>query len=208
MTCQMQLCVFILIICFLENSYVIYAAFMQISVFIAVERIDFYAYNLKVLACLLAGLANVMHVTHFAAFTCENENFLLAGSGDGLHFGSNLLAAQAGALNFIMAVEAAVNAVIFAVVGDIQRRKKGDVIAEVTLALDLCGTGNLLQKRQSGRRKQGREVLGCTLAVSEGCKHVCFRIFIIIVSGAGSLHLIENIGVDNFHALLILHRVG
>lgn len=94
------------------NSYVIYAAFMQISVFIAVERIDFYAYNLKVLACLLAGLADVMHVTHFAAFTGENENFLLAGSGDSLHFGSNLLAAQAGALNFIMAVEAAVNAVI------------------------------------------------------------------------------------------------
>ena len=28
MTCQMQLCVFILVICFLENSYVIYAAFM------------------------------------------------------------------------------------------------------------------------------------------------------------------------------------
>lgn len=117
MTCQMQLCVFILIICFLENSYVIYAAFMQISVFIAVERIDFYAHNLKVLACLLAGLANVMHVTHFAAFAGENENFLLAGSGDSLHFGSNLLAVQAGALNFIMAVEAAVNAVIFAVVG-------------------------------------------------------------------------------------------
>ena len=110
MTCQMQLCVFILIICFLENSYVIYAAFMQISVFIAVERIDFYAYNLKVLACLLAGLANVMHVTHLAAFAGKNEDFLLAGSGDGLHFGGNLLTAQAGALNFVMAVEATVNA--------------------------------------------------------------------------------------------------
>lgn len=124
MTCQMQLCVFILIICFLENSYVIYAAFMQISVFIAVERIDFYAYNLKVLACLLAGFADVMHVAHLAAFAGKNKDFLLAGSGDSLHFGSNLLAAQAGALNFIVTIEAAVDAVIFAVVGDIQRRKK------------------------------------------------------------------------------------
>lgn len=124
MTCQMQLCVFILVIGFLENSYVIHAAFMQISVFIAVERIDFYAYNLEVLACLIAGFADVMHVTHFAAFAGKNKDFLLTGGGDSLHFGSNLLAAQAGALNFIMAVEAAVNAVIFAVVGDIQRRKK------------------------------------------------------------------------------------
>ena len=144
MTCQMQLCVFILIICFLENSYVIYAAFMQISVFIAVERIDFYAHNLKVLACLLAGLADVMYVTHFAAFTGENENFLLAGSGDSLHFSSNLLAAQAGALNFIVTVEAAVDAVVFAVVGNVQRGEKGNVIAEVTLALNLCGVGNFL----------------------------------------------------------------
>ena len=144
MACQMQLSVFILVICFLENSYVIHAAFMQVSVFIAIERIDFYAYNLKVLACLLAGFADVMHVAHLAAFAGKNENFLLAGGGDGLHFGSNLLAAQAGALNFIVTVEAAVDAVIFAVVGNVQRGEKGNVIAEVTLALNLCGVGNFL----------------------------------------------------------------
>mgnify|MGYP000435317149 CR=1 FL=1 len=105
MTCQMQLCVFILVICFLENSYVIHAAFMQVSIFIAVERINLYADNLKVLAGLLAGFTDVMHVAHLAAFAGKNKNFLLAGGGDGLHFGSNLFAAQAGALNFIVTVE-------------------------------------------------------------------------------------------------------
>ena len=144
MTCQMQLSVFILVICFLENSYVIYAAFMQVSIFIAVERINLYADYLEVLTGLLAGFTDVMHVAHLAAFAGKNKDFLLAGGGDGLHFGSNLLAAQAGALNFIVTVEAAVDAVVFAVVGNVQRRKKGDVIAKITLALDLCGVGNFL----------------------------------------------------------------
>ena len=117
---------------------------MQISVFIAVERINLYADYLKVLACLLAGFTDVMHVAHLAAFACKNENFLLAGGGDCLHFGSNLFTAEAGALNFVVTVEAAVDAVIFAVVGDIQRCEKDNVIAEVTLALNLCGAGNFL----------------------------------------------------------------
>ena len=85
-----------------------------------------------------------MHVAHLAAFAGKNKDFLLAGGGDGLHFGSNLLAAQAGALNFIVTVEAAVDAVVFAVVGNVQRGEKGNVIAEVTLALNLCGVGNFL----------------------------------------------------------------
>ena len=117
---------------------------MQIGVFITVERINLYADDLEVLACLLAGLADVMHVAHFAAFACKNQDFLLTGGGNGLHFGSNLLAAQAGTVNFIMAVEAAVDAIVFAVVGDVERRKEGDVVAKITLAFCLRGARHIL----------------------------------------------------------------
>ena len=67
---KVQLSIFVAVIGLLKNGDIINATFMQIGIFIAVYWINFYSHNLKVLARQLAGLANIIDVTHFATFAC------------------------------------------------------------------------------------------------------------------------------------------
>ena len=62
-----------------------------------------------------------------------------------------LLHIELHALDVIVAVETAVNAVILAVVGDIQRSEQIDGVAEMLLCLQSCLSRHFLQKRLSGR---------------------------------------------------------
>ena len=47
-------------------------------------------------------------------------------------------------MNAIVAIKATVNAIVFAVISNIKRRKKGDGVAKVALPLALGSTSNVL----------------------------------------------------------------
>ena len=87
----MELGIFVAVIGLLKDGHIIHATLVQIGIFIAVDRVNFYAYNFEILAGQLAGFANIVDITHFAAFACQNKDFLHAGLGDGLHFPDELL---------------------------------------------------------------------------------------------------------------------
>ena len=74
-------------------------------------------------ASLQAGnfnrLADVFHTADLAALPGQNQDFLHAAVSDHLHFFFDLLHGQLHTADVVIAVEAAVDAVIFAVIGDI-----------------------------------------------------------------------------------------
>ena len=68
MPCQMQFGVSINVVSFLKHSYIIRAAFMQVRVFITVQRVYLKPYNGKILARQPYGGSNIFHAAHAAAF--------------------------------------------------------------------------------------------------------------------------------------------
>ena len=66
---------------------------------------------------------------------------------------------QLGTTNLVMTVETAVNAVIFAVIGDIQRREHLHRVAEMLARFRLCALCHLFKERQRRGRQQCAEVL-------------------------------------------------
>ena len=157
---------------------------MQIGVFIAVHRINLYAHHLKVLASQLTSFPNIAYSAHFAAFAGQNEDFLHTGFGDGLHFGYQLLPVKTCSVNAIVAIKAAVNTVILAIVGDIKGRKEGHVIAEIALALLTGLLGYFFQQGQRSRGKQGREIIRGSMLLRQSSQHVSRCIAAVIIAVA------------------------
>ena len=124
---------------------------MQISVLIHVERINLDADDTEILARQLNGFADVGYRRHGTALAGQNEDFLQTGLRDGLQFLFDLVHIQLGTANLVMTVETAVNAVIFTVVGNIDRCEHIDAVSEMLSRLHLGCLGNLLKKRQSCR---------------------------------------------------------
>lgn len=89
---------------------------MQVFIVFLVHGIDFKTDNAEVAACHLARFSNIGNGGHVAAFACEHEDFLKTCGGNGLHFFFHLGKVKTGPVNLVVAVEAAVDAVIFAVV--------------------------------------------------------------------------------------------
>ena len=132
---------------------------MEVGVFIGVHGVDFDPDDLEILPRELAGLADVFDPGVVAAFAGEDEDLLEAGFGDLGVFALDFAEGEAGAVDFVVAVEAAVDAVVFAVVGDVDRGEEGDGVAEVAARLCLSSPGDGFEVRLGGGGEQGLEVL-------------------------------------------------
>ena len=115
-TCKMQLRITVTVVGLLKNSDIIRAAFMQISIFIRVHRIDFDADIFEVFMCDFAGTADIFHIAHIPAFTCQDQHFFHPRPGNRFHFSAYAILIKLRTANLILAVETAVNTVIFTVV--------------------------------------------------------------------------------------------
>ena len=73
----------------------------------------------KYLRAILTGLSNVFDGGLGTAFAGKNQDFLQAGGGDGCHLFFDFFRGQLRPADFVVAVETAVNAVVFTVVCDI-----------------------------------------------------------------------------------------
>lgn len=145
---QMQCFILIGVVRFLENGDVICAAFMEKPVFIDVYGIDFDADDAEILTGDPDGIADIGDVRHMTAFAGEHEDFFQSRDGDVPTFPVQFVVRQAGALDLIMRIETAVNAVIFAIIGEIDRREEIDGIAEVAACDGPGFAGHFLQMGQ------------------------------------------------------------
>ena len=144
----------------MKHGDVIYAALVQIGVFVDVERIDFDADNAEVLAREFDCFADVFHRRHSAALAGQQQDFLQAGCGDSLKLLLDFIHVELGAADFVVAVEAAVDTVVFAIVGDVQRGEHLHRVAEMLARLHLCALRHLFKEGRGSRGEQRGEVLG------------------------------------------------
>ena len=76
-----------------------------------------------------------MDVTLAAALAGENEDFLHSAVGDDLHLFFNLLHGQLHAVDVVIAVKPTVHAVVFTVIGNVQRGKQIHRVAKMLAGL-------------------------------------------------------------------------
>ena len=203
----MKLFITLAVVGFLEYGYVINAAFVQVLVFIDIYRVDFDAYELEVLACKLASLTDVFDTAFSAAFAREQQDFFHATVGDDLHLVLNLFHVQLHTLNVIVAVETAIDAVVFAVVCNIERRKEIDVIAKMATRLNLCLGSHLFKERSCCRRKQSLEVFNRACVVLQGKLHIACGVLGSIIAIKCIENLVADVGVNHFHSRQVFHDV-
>ena len=149
---QMQRFILIRIIGLLKYRHVVCAAFMKIPVFIGIDRINLQPHHPEILLCQLAGLADVIDAALSTALTGQNQDLLHTTVGDNLHFFLYLLHIELHAVNVVIAVEATVYTVIFAVIGDIKGRKQIHRIAKMLTGLPSGPLRHLLQEGFRRRR--------------------------------------------------------
>ena len=197
-----------LVVGFLEDGHVVHAAFVQVAVFVDIDRVDFHAHHAEILAGQLAGLADVFHAALRAAFAGEDQYFFHAAVGDDLHLVLNLLHRELHALDVVVAVEPAIDAIVFAIVRNVERREKVDVVAEVLARLDFRLRGHLFQVRGGGRRKERLEVFERAAFMFQRALHVLAGVLGVIVVLGLREDLFANVRLDDFHAGQVIHDVG
>ena len=207
-TAEVQGFVLLVVIGLLKYGNVVHTALMQISVLIHVERINLDADDTEILARQLNGLADVGYRRHGTALTGQNEDFLQTGFRDGLQLLLDLVHIQLGTANLVVTVETAVNAVIFAVIGDIQRREHLHRVAEMLARFGLCALRHLLKERQRRGRQQCAEVLRRENVLAKRTQYVSRRIGIRVIGVHAGNDLVLHLGADVVHARLILHVIG
>ena len=159
MPAQVKGFVFIGIVSFLEYRNIICTAFVQICVLIAVHRIHLKPHHLKIPAGNLAGFSQIFDIRLFPALPYQNQDFFEPGSCNRLHFLLNFLISKLRPLNFIAAVKSTVNAVIFTIIGNINRCKHIHGISKMLPRLLLCKLRHFFQERSCRRGEQGPKVL-------------------------------------------------
>ena len=152
MASQVKGSVLVGIVRFLEDRDVVGATFVEIFVVFRIDRVDFHVDDPEILAGNLDGVADVFDIAHLRAFAGEHDDFFDTRIGDVLTFAVEFFVRQAGALDLVVRVEAAVDAVVIAVVGEIDRRQDGDVVAEMAPRDQMGFLGHFFQERCSGRR--------------------------------------------------------
>ena len=115
--------VFVRIVGFLEHRHIVSPALVEIFVFIGIYGVDLQTNHAEIFSCQLTGFTDVLYVALPTAFPGKDQDFLHAGVSNDLHFMLDLGHIQLHALDVVIAVEAAVNAVVFAIIGDVQRGK-------------------------------------------------------------------------------------
>ena len=107
-----------------------------------------------------------------------------------------------------MTVETAINAVIFAVIGDVQRREHLHRVAEMLACFGLCALRHLLKERQRRGRQQCAEVLRRENILAKRTQYVSRRIGIRVIGVHAGNDLVLHLGADVVHTRLVLHVIG
>ena len=204
---EVQRLVLLDVVCLLKDGDVVGAALVQVTVVGDVHRIDLEADVAEVLARELAGFADVGDAALLLALARQHENLLHAALGDDLHLVLDLLLAELQPVDVVVAVEAAVDAVILAVVGDVERREEVDRVAEVAARLAARALGHLLEKRQGGRREQRLEVLDGAGLVLERALDIEDGVGTRVVIVHGRDDRLAHGRVDLLHVGPVGHRV-
>ena len=149
---QVERFVLVGIVRFLEDGDVVGAAFVEVGIVLGVGRIDFHVDDPEVLTSDFDGVADVFDVAHLGTFTGQHDDFFDARVGDVFAFLMELFVVQAGPFYFIVRVKAAVDAVVVAVVGKINRGHDGNVVAEVTARDQMGFLGHFFEEGGRGCR--------------------------------------------------------
>ena len=208
MAAQMQSGVFIGIVGFLKHGNIVHAAGVEVGVFIGIDRINFNTHHPEIFPGQLAGLADILHRGSGAAFTGENQNFLQTGVRDGFQLFFDLFHGQLGTANLVVAVKAAVDAVILAVVGNIQRGEHHHRIAEVLAGFLLSPVCHFLQKGVGGRRQQRGEIIRGEHVFLQRPAHISGGIAVKVTFIHFGNDRVLNFGADLLHSGLVLHMIG
>ena len=204
---QMQGFIFVRVVGLLEHGHIVHAALVEIPVFVHIDRINLDADIPEILPGNLHRLADIVHIGPLSAFAGENQNLFHPRFGDDLHLMLHLFQGELLPADIVIAVESAVDTVILAVVGDIDRREDVDRIAEMVLRLLLRPSCHPLQEGGRRRRKQRLEILDAAGISAQGPLHVPCGVGRRIII----LHLrkdpVLDIRFNNFHALHIGHVV-
>ena len=191
----------------LKHGDVVRAALVEIAVLVGVDGVDLQPHHAEVLPGQLAGLADVFHTALGPALAGQEQDLLHAGVGDDLHFLFDLLHGELHAPDVVVAVEAAVHAVIFAVVGDVKGREEIHRVAEVAAGLHPGPLGHFLQKGLRRRGQEGLEVLQRAGLVLQRRPHVPGGVGGAVVA----VHLLHDLPADVrfdlLHAGQVLHGV-
>ena len=204
----MELAVFVGIISLLKNGDKVCPALVQVSVILRVHGVDLKPDNLKVAPRDFAGFPDVGNIRHFGAFAGEDQDLLQTGSGNGLHLLFNFCLIKPCAVDFVVAVEPAVDAVIFAVVGNVKRGEKIDGVAELPPGLPLGGFGHLFQKRLGSQGEKRGKIFRSAVRMGKRTPHICRGIPAVIIVFHGREDLFHHIGFEYLHAGEIGHLVN
>ena len=135
---KMQCFIFICIISLLEYSYIIHSTFMEIFIFIYIHRIDLNADITEIFPGDFYCFPNIFHIRISPAFSCKDQYLFHAGLCDHLHLMLDLFTGQLLSADVIVAVKTAVNTVILAVIGNVNRSKNVYRIPKMVFCDLLC----------------------------------------------------------------------
>ena len=124
MSHQMQSFVFIGVIGFLKYSDIICTAFMQITIFVGIYRIDFKTDHAEILSCKFTCLTNVFYITFCPAFSSKNQDFFHTRISNYFHLMGNLFHIKLHTINMVITVKSTVHAIILTIVCNIKRCKQ------------------------------------------------------------------------------------
>ena len=192
---------------FLKNGDKICPCFPQHRVFVSIHGVHFQPDRGEIFLGNADSFRNVFRTGNRTAFTGEQQYLPHAGFGDVLHFRFDFRCIQLAAGNGILAVEAAVNALVFAVVGDVQRCEQQHIVAEVLFPFFLCPPSHLFQKRLCRRGEQCRKILERQHIFSQCRLYLFGCILFRLICRSGSDHMVKNVRIDLLHVGLIFHRV-
>ena len=204
---QVELFVFVGVVSLLKYRHIIRAAFVEIPVFLRIDRINLKPDHAEILPCKFTGFADVFHIALTSALTGQNQDFLHTAVGNDFHLMLDLFHVQFHAADVVVAVESAVDTVILAVIGNVQRCEEIDGVAEVLAGFQPCFLCHLLKERFRGRGEKCLEILNgagvmlqCSLHISSG---ILCRIVVIHLRH----HVCTYIRFDHFHSRQVFHVV-
>ena len=181
---------------------------MQISVLFHIERINLNADDTEVLARQFDRLPDILDRRHRTALAGQQQNLLQTGRGDGFQLPLDFLHIEPRAADLIMAVKSAIYAIVFTIVGDVQRGKHLHRVTEVLTRLHLGALRHLLKKRRGGRRQERGKILRLQHVAMQCALHIGCGILLRVVGLHPGDNLVLNVRADVFHAGLVGHVVG
>ena len=123
------------------------------------------------------------------------------------HLVLDLLRVQLHPLDVVVAVEAAVNAVVLAVVGDVKGGEEVDRVAEVLLVSSRARWAIRSERAPPPAGEQGLEVLDGAGLVGQGGLHVPGGVSVRLVGVHLGHDLVHHVGLDALHAGQVGHVV-